>query len=428
MTSARRKILLKRKVTEMSKSYAFVLDASKKQLDPTIEQNAWRLVRQNKATLVSRFPMVIQLHKTIEDPNADEVRCGIDDGANHVGIALIQKCQTRNKVLFKGTIEQRKDVKKLLELRRVYRRCHRYHKWHRPERFNNRASSKMSGRLPPSILQRKQAVLRVIDRLRQWVRIDGYWLEDVKIDIRALTDGYRPYRWQYQKSNHLDNNLRLAAIYRDGCRCMECGKTKTRFEVHHITPRKAGGADTISNLITLCPACHARTFGREGQFADRYYAMIGSKGNIAGLKDAESVMQGKHWLHEQLRIRGTLALTTGTDTANKREDWDIPKTHADDAICITNLEPESIDVPSWTIRPMRRKSKASAGETCGFRHRDYVTYTYRNGETHTGYVTAIYPELHALNFQSPIKHCKKANALKCRLVWRFNKIYWFKCA
>ena len=67
-------------------------------------------------------------------------------------------------------------------------------------------------------------------------------------------------------------------------------------------------------------------------------------------------------------------------------------------------------------------------EVCGFRHRDYVTYTYRNGETHTGYVTAMYPELHALNFQSPTKHCKKANALKCRLVWKYSKIYWFKCA
>ena len=156
--------------------------------------------------------------------------------------------------------------------------------------------------------------------------------------------------------------------------------------------------------------------------------MIGSKGNIAGLKDAESVMQGKRWLHEQLRLRGTLALTTGADTANRREDWGIPKTHADDAICITNLEPELTDVPFWTIKPMRHKSKASVGETCGFRHKDYVTYTYRNGETHTGYVTAIYPEIHALNFQSPTKHCKKVNALKCRLVWRFNKIYWFKCA
>lgn len=71
------------------KKYAFVLDAEGKQLDPTIEQNAWRQVRQHKAKLVSRFPMVIQLNKVVDIPNTDEIRCGIDDGANHVGIALV---------------------------------------------------------------------------------------------------------------------------------------------------------------------------------------------------------------------------------------------------------------------------------------------------------------------------------------------------
>ena len=409
------------------KKYAFVLDAKGKRLDPTIEQNAWRLIRQHKACLISKFPMVIQLNKIVDIPNKDEIRCGIDDGANHVGIALIQKCHTKNKVLFKGTIEQRKDVKHLLDIRRIYRRYHRYHKQYRPERFLNRASSKRSGRLVPSIIQRKQATLRVIDKLCRWIHIDSYWLEDVKINIRALTDGYKPYRWQYQKSNRLDNNLRLATIYRDGCKCVECGKEKTRFEVHHITPRKMGGVDTISNLITLCPKCHAKTFGKELQYADRYYVMIGSIGHIDGIDDAQHVMQGKYWFRKQLQQRGMLKLTTGSDTANKREDWNIVKTHANDAICITDLKPKSIDIEDWSIKPMRRKSKANVNEVCSFHHRNYVAYTYCNGKTYIGYVTAMYPKLHALNFQSPTKHCKKANALKCRLVWRYNKIYWFKC-
>lgn len=72
--------------------------------------------------------MVIQLKKVVDNPNSDEIRCGVDDGANHVGVALVQKCQTRNKVLFKGRVEQRKDVKHLLDIRRGCRRYHRYHK------------------------------------------------------------------------------------------------------------------------------------------------------------------------------------------------------------------------------------------------------------------------------------------------------------
>ena len=169
-------------------------------------------------------------------------------------------------------------------------------------------------------------------------------------------------------------------------------------------------------------------FGRELQFANRYYVMIGSAVHVEGLDDAQRVMQGKHWFREQLQQRGTLSLTTGADTANKREDWNIVKTHANDAVCITDLEPDSIDIENWTIKPMRRKNKAGVDEVCGFRHRDYVTYTYRNGEVHTGYVTAMYPDKGQLNLQSPTKHCKRVNALKTRLLWRFNKIYWFKCA
>lgn len=75
---------------------------------------------------------------------------------------------------------------------------------------------------------------------------------------------------------------------------------------------------------------------------------------------------------------------------------------------------------------MRRKSKAKTDNVLGIKHRDLVSYTYKNGETHTGYVTALYTEQLALNFQSKTKHCKKVNARKCRLLWKFNKIYWLE--
>ena len=97
------------------KEYAFVLDANGQQLDPTRVNNAWRLVRQKKAKLISKIPMVIQLNKVVDLPNQDKIFLGIDDGSSYVGIALVQKCLTRNKVLFKGTIEQRNDVKHLMQ-------------------------------------------------------------------------------------------------------------------------------------------------------------------------------------------------------------------------------------------------------------------------------------------------------------------------
>ena len=405
--------------------YAFVLDANNKQLAPTKEQKAWFLIRRKRATLVSKYPLVIQLKKKIPDNEIckDEIRCGIDDGGLHAGIALVQKCQTRNKVVFKGVIEQRNDVKRLMDVRRGYRHYHRYYKRYRPARFNNRDSSKREGRIAPSILQKRQAAVRVINQLNRWINITNYWLEDVAIDIRALTDGYKPYRWQYQKSNRLDENIRKAVILRDGCRCMECGKSNCRLEVHHIKPRRLKGSSTLGNLITLCTECHQKTEGVEELYMNRYFALLNSSDN-RNLDYAQHVMIGKKWLREQLSNLGMLYLTSGGDTANKRIDWDIAKSHSNDAICITDLRPDTCEIKEWAIKPMRRQSKAKTDNVLGIRHRDLVEYTFRNGETHIGYVTALYPEQNALNFQSPAKHCKKVNAGKCKLLWKYSKIYW----
>lgn len=406
-------------------NYAFVLDANGKKLAPTKEQKAWFLIRKKRATLVSKYPMVIQLKKKILDKEIckDEIRCGIDDGSLHVGVALVQKCQTRNKVIFKGTIEQRNDVKHLMDARRGFRRYHRYHKRYRPARFDNRNSSKREGRIAPSVLQKRQAIIRVINQLNKWINITNYWLEDVAIDIRALTDGYKPYRWQYQKSNRLDENIRKAVILRDGCKCMECGKSNCKLEVHHIKPRRLKGSNTLGNLITLCTKCHQKTEGVEELYMDRYFGLLYSSDN-KNLNYAQHVMTGKKWLREQLSNLGILHLTNGGDTANKRVDWNIVKSHSNDAICITNLQPDTCEIKEWVIKPMRRQSKAKTDNVLGIKHRDLVEYTFRNGETHIGYVTALYPEQSALNFQSSTKHCKKVNAKKCKVLWKYSKIYW----
>ncbi|WP_307139874.1 HNH endonuclease [Pseudoroseomonas cervicalis] len=50
--------------------------------------------------------------------------------------------------------------------------------------------------------------------------------------------------------------LRASALKRDGHRCTTpgCGSTK-RLTVDHIVSRRAGGADTLPNLITRCQDC-----------------------------------------------------------------------------------------------------------------------------------------------------------------------------
>ena len=408
-------------------NYCFVLDADGKPLSPTKETKGWYMIRKGKAKLVSKYPMTIQLNRVIPPDKIckDEVRCGIDDGGLHVGIALVQKCQTKNKVLFKGTIEHRNDVKHLMSIRREYRIYHRRHKRYRKARFNNRKPSKRSGRIAPSILQKRQAIIRVVNYLNKWTIITSYWLEDVAIDIRALTDGYKPYNWQYQKSNRLDENIRKAVILRDGNKCMECGKFDTKLEVHHIKPKRLYGSNTLDNLITLCGKCHKETVNKEELYMEHFFEMINTS-NDKYLNYASHVMIGKQWLREQLLRLGDLHLTNGGDTANKRIDWNIGKTHSNDAICITSLKPYDIGVKEWIIKPMRRQSKAKSDNVLCIKHRDLIEYKPKTGNCSRGYDTSIFPESKQLSFRDTNgKTQRKVAARSCKVLWRYSKIYWF---
>jgi hypothetical protein len=408
-------------------TYCFVLDAQGNKLSPTKEKRAWYLIRNKKATLKSKFPMVIQLKKEIpvEEIDSTPVHMGIDDGSKFVGIALVQECKRKNKPLFKGTIEFRTDVKDKMTVRRGYRRYRRYHKKYRPARINNRSSSKKEGRLAPSIRQKKDSILRVVNQLHKWIRIHHISLEDVLFDIRALEMGYKPYNWEYQQSNRLDENIRKAAVLRDQNGCQDCGKTNTRMEVHHIIPRRLNGGDSIHNLITLCLICHVNVTGDELNHSGRFLKKI--KGRNIPYNDAMHVMQGKTYLQNKLEKIAPLSLTTGGDTANKRIDWGIQKSHANDGIVSCNLKvkPDQCEQKNWTIKPMRKRSSKKVESANGFHHRDLVKYTKRNGEIYLAYITAIYPKRNQCNMTTiDGKILKRYGLSRLSLIWRFSKIYW----
>jgi hypothetical protein len=408
-------------------AHCFVLDAQGNKLSPTKENRAWYLIRKQKATLKSKFPMVIQLNSEIPESEIDStcIQLGIDDGSKLVGIALVQECKNKNKPVFKGTIELRTNVKEKMAVRRGYRRYRRQHKKYRPARFDNRASSKREGRIPPSIKQKKDSILRVVKQLHNWIRIDRIFLEDVLMDIRALEKGYKPYKWEYQKSNRLDENIRKAVVLRDHNTCQDCGLTNTRMEVHHITPRRLNGSDSTHNLITLCYTCHGKVNGDELNHCERFYQKV--NGRKISYSYAMHVMQGKAYLQNELKKISPLSLTTGGDTANKRIDWGIEKTHANDAIviCYSNVRPEQCEIKNWTIKPMRKHSNKKVESVNGFHHRDFVKYTKRNKGKYLAYITALYPEKNQCNMTTTEgKVLKRYGLSRLILLWRFNKIYW----
>lgn len=59
----------------------------------------------------------------------------------------------------------------------------------------------------------------------------------------------------------ISEETRKAILERDNFRCVICGSAeKENLTIHHLIPKSAGGSDVLSNLITICVACHTTKY------------------------------------------------------------------------------------------------------------------------------------------------------------------------
>lgn len=152
----------------------FVINKHGEKLMPCKQSKARKLLKQNKAKIINYNPFTIQLSYGCSGYKQD-ITVGIDLGAKYVGVAI----QSQNKVIAKGEIELRQDIKRNLDSRRIYRRSRRNRKTrYRQARFLNRTSSKKEGWLPPSIQSR-------IDNTFFWIDTFCSLLPDAKLNIEV---------------------------------------------------------------------------------------------------------------------------------------------------------------------------------------------------------------------------------------------------
>ena len=88
-----------------------------------------------------------------------------------------------------------------------------------------------------------------------------FWIGTVVVIwVWALWQGIKPHGLTASRPGPRNSayyrGQRQYALTRDGRRCRICGESRT-VDVHHITQRAQGGSDDASNLICLCPTCHA---------------------------------------------------------------------------------------------------------------------------------------------------------------------------
>jgi len=291
-------------------------------LMPCTEAKARKLLEAKKAKIVDYRPFTIQLTWQCEG-RTQEVTCGIDKGSSVTGIA----CVSHGRVLLAAEIHHRRDVKDKMQDRRDRRKSRRARRWYRPARFLNRASSRRSGRLPPSIKTNVEEIIRVVRCIP--LPISSFVIEDVQVDIVRLNNS-EPRGSQYQNPSRLDENLRVACLMRDGYCCQYCHKRGVRLEAHHIQFVSQGGKDSLSNLLTLCEGCHHRL--HQGKIKLNVTGVSGHLDQIA-----QHTMQGKTYLYAKLGTFAALTTVFGYQTSAYRKYRNLPKTHIIDALCIATM-------------------------------------------------------------------------------------------
>lgn len=285
-----------------------------------------RLLKSNKAKIVSRCPFTIRLMYE-STAYTQPVSLGVDAGSKTIGLSAT----TDRKVLYEAEVTLRNDIVNLLSTRRQNRRTRRNRKTrYRQPRFNNRVHSKNKGWFAPSVQNKVDTHLKAVENVCKILPVNKIVVEVTSFDIQKIKNPDIQGEG-YQQGNQLGFwNVREYVLFRDGHTCQCCkGKSKDKIlNVHHIESRKTGG-DAPNNLITLCEACH------KGYHAGTVKLPKTIKRGMA-FKDAAFMGIMRWSLYNKLKeVYPNVSLTYGYITKNTRIENNLPKEHYIDARCIS---------------------------------------------------------------------------------------------
>ncbi|PEF72879.1 Paclitaxel/taxanoid biosynthesis susceptibility protein TS1 [Bacillus pseudomycoides] len=350
----------------------FVKNLRGEPLMPCSNRKARLLLKQGKAKIIGYTPFTIQLQYATGE-TVQSVAIGVDSGSKYVGIAIT----TEDKVLAKGTIELRQDVKENLTMRATLRRSRRQRKTrYRKARFLNR--KKREGWLPPSIQSRMHNQIHWIEIFRSLLPSPKVIVEVGKFDAQKLKNSDIQGK-EYQQGDAFGFwNTRYYVFTRDHYTCQICKKKGGILHTHHIIERCSGGSDMADNLVTVHEECHQKfhqgtikhIFKKPKQYKETAFMNI---------------------LRLQIMNRLGCEITYGSYTTPKRKELRLSKTHYNDAIAITTPTKLQEYEQSGEFRIKQfRKKKRSLHESTARKGRKTKNTTAKRNNKNTPKVHGIY--------------------------------------
>ena len=329
-------------------NFVFVLDTTKKPLNPVHPGQARRLLKQGKAAVFRRYPFTIIFKEEVTETSkvstplnvspegsrrAKNITLKLDPGSQLTGIALVEE----NQVIWGAELQHRgQQIKDSLTSRRQIRRGRRGRKTrYRQPRFLNR--KRPEGWLPPSLQHRVDTTLTWVKRLLRYCPINSLAVELVKFDLQKQ-ENPEISGVEYQHGTLYGWEVREYLLTKFNRTCQYCGATDKPFEVDHIHPRSKGGSNRVSNLTLACHDCNQAKSNQDIK------DFLKGKSDLANrilkqaktpLKDAAAVNTTRWRLFNSLKEL-ELPVETGSGGLTKfnRQRLKVPKSHFSDAACV----------------------------------------------------------------------------------------------
>jgi hypothetical protein len=275
------------------KDIVYVLNVNAQPLMPCSCAKARKLLKKRRANVVKNYPFTIRLTFNCENVVQD-VMLGIDSGFKYIGYSAI----TKTKELISGTLTLDCQTISRLANRRMYRRNRRDRLWYRKSRFNNRKSSK-KGWLSPSIKRKYNTHVNLINKLKKLLPIKEVIIEVAKFN----------------------SNIKSSKLI-DNSKCQLCHKNfsnTNHVNEHHIITRLYG-TNRKANIAYVHESCHKKI--HKNKMLDMF-----EKDKIYRQSAFMNIIS-KRFLEDGYKT------IFGFDTFNKRQVYNLEKTHTDDAFII----------------------------------------------------------------------------------------------
>ena len=329
----------------------FVMNMRGDPLMPCTQKKARILLKEGKAVIYKYDPFTIQLTYATGETKQD-CHIGIDTGSKHIGMAITSE----NKVLFKGEIELRQDVKSNIDTKHIYRRSRRNRKtrYRQPRFLNRKRSDKW---LPPSLQNRVDHTFHWIDTFCSLVSDPILHIEVGKFDTaKMINPEINGVDYQHGQTYGFFEE-RYFVFARDNYTCQCCGKSKDKIlQTHHIIYRSNGGTDRVDNLITVCTDCHTSKNHQKGGIL---YKWQEQHKKVKQYKEPPFM----NAIRKRIFARYPNAHTTyGSETTPHRKELGLEKTHYNDAITISGITNIKEDPKEWLLIKQFRKKKRSLHE------------------------------------------------------------------